>query len=303
PLRTGGSVVSLLSAATGDETPSPATANGEAGEAPALLPRANAPADGKPDYVFITLKCILQLLLIQTVGELFGVDVELGESHADAAVEGLYGHMSAHHLFILLDCLDQSRAFAHRFNANHKVRRRLVEMGVMPTMPSLLKQETGSVLIELHILHHMHADAIGASFARGELAKSVASERETVVEEVDERLSQLMRAVTRQYLGRETDDEGDGSAAVGKRRVVSMANRPDPATTETKKQMMLKAAWRPSVLAVLEYVLRTARASSEKRMPFKTVVSRLWPDLVEIIGVAMDAGDRDIVGAVQQILN
>ncbi|PIA16777.1 Sec7-domain-containing protein, partial [Coemansia reversa NRRL 1564] len=103
-----------------------------------------------PDYVFITLKCILQLLLIQTIGEL-------------TAPDDLYAHMSAHHLFILLDCLDQSRSFAHRFNTNRKVRRRLVELGVMPSMPSLLKQETGSVLMELHILQRMHADAIGVS--------------------------------------------------------------------------------------------------------------------------------------------
>ncbi|KAI8318834.1 Sec7-domain-containing protein, partial [Martensiomyces pterosporus] len=120
------------------------------------LPRANSAAsasageESSADYLHITLKCILQLLLIQTLGELFG------KRDGD-----LYEHMSAHHLFILLDCLDQSRAFAHRFNRDRKVRRRLVEMGVMPTMPSLLKQETSSVLTELHILQRMNADAIG----------------------------------------------------------------------------------------------------------------------------------------------
>ncbi|KAJ1851685.1 guanine nucleotide exchange protein for ADP-robosylation factor [Coemansia sp. RSA 638] len=313
PLRTGGSGVDMLPS-TGEETPSPGTANGDmdsevgngvtngnvaSSDAIAtptllLLPRANAAPDAKPDYVFITLKCILQLLLIQTMGELFGVDVETGSALADSAANDLYSHMSAHHLFVLLDCLDQSRAFAHRFNANHGVRRKLVEMGVMPTMPSLLKQETGSVLMELHILQHMHADAVGISLAKGAKLANIAAERQTVVEEVDDRLSQLVQHVVLQYLGRDSVD--------AKRRVVSMANRMDPSTTEAKKRMVMTAAWRPSVLAVLSYILRTARSTNEKA-PFRVVVSRLWHDLVEIVGVAVDAGDRDVVGVVQQIMN
>ncbi|KAJ2442856.1 guanine nucleotide exchange protein for ADP-robosylation factor, partial [Coemansia sp. RSA 2440] len=307
PLRTGGSGVDMLPS-TGEETPSPGTANGdtdsevngnvaniEAIATPTLLllPRANAAPDAKPDYVYITLKCILQLLLIQTVGELFGIDVETGAPLADSAANDLYGHMSAHHLFVLLDCLDQSRAFAHRFNANHTVRRKLVEMGVMPTMPSLLKQETGSVLMELHILQHMHADAVGVSFAKGR-GLSMVAERQTVVEEVDDRLSQLVQHVVLQYLGRNSAD--------AKRRVVSMANRLDASTTEAKKRMVMTAAWRPSILAVLSYILRTKRSTNEK-LPFQAVVSRLWRDLVEIVGVAVDAGDRDVVGVVQQIMN
>ncbi|KAJ2763997.1 guanine nucleotide exchange protein for ADP-robosylation factor, partial [Coemansia nantahalensis] len=118
----------------------PETPPADDGAANGVLPAsarakaANGGAD-KPDYLHTTLKCVLQLLLIQTVGELFDVDVETGAREAAGAADDLYGHMSAHHLFILLDCLEQSRAFARRFNGNRRVRRRLVEMGVMPTMP------------------------------------------------------------------------------------------------------------------------------------------------------------------------
>ncbi|KAJ2081245.1 guanine nucleotide exchange protein for ADP-robosylation factor, partial [Coemansia sp. S142-1] len=175
PLRTAGSAASL-SSADGNDTPSPSTApttpivESLGSTMPIVsakpLPRAGSTASAagdKPDYLHITLKCILQLLLIQTLGELFGANVEGGGSESQQA-DDLYCHLSAHHLFILLDCLDQSRAFAHRFNMNRKVRRRLVEMGVMPTMPSLLKQETGSVLVELHILQRMHLDAMGVAY-------------------------------------------------------------------------------------------------------------------------------------------
>ncbi|KAJ1830983.1 guanine nucleotide exchange protein for ADP-robosylation factor [Coemansia sp. RSA 2711] len=281
PLRTGDSAASLLSSAEATPSPSPM-----APELPLsfALPHASGPlagSDSKPDYVCITLKCMLQLLLIQTIGELFGVDVETGSALSSSV--DLYAHMSAHHLFILLDCLDQSRTFAYRFNENRKVRKRLVEMGVMPTMPSLLRQETGSVLMELHILQRMHLDALGVS-------GKVVADRETVVEEVDDRLSLLVRSVTTQYLGYIEKEKR-------RLRAVSKANRLDPLSTEAKKRSVVTAAWRASVVAILEYVLELKAHSV-----FGVVVSRLWQDMVEIIGVAVDADDRDIVGKVQLIL-
>ncbi|KAJ2320369.1 hypothetical protein IWW51_004645, partial [Coemansia sp. RSA 2702] len=54
---------------------------------------------------------------------------------------------------------------------------------------------------------------------------------------------------------------------------------------------VVTAAWRASVVAILEYVLELKAHSV-----FGVVVSRLWQDMVEIIGVAVDADDRDIVG-------
>ncbi|KAJ2818796.1 guanine nucleotide exchange protein for ADP-robosylation factor [Coemansia sp. 'formosensis'] len=280
PLRTGGSAASLLSSNDGNETPSPATTPVVEGNGvPVAKPLPRAGADGKPDYLHITLKCILQLLLIQTLGELF-------------EEEDLYGHVSAHHLFVLLDCVDQSRAFAHRFNRSRKVRRRLVEMGVMPTMPSLLKQETGGVAVEMHILCRMHRDAIAGSNA------PLAAERAAVSDEVDDRLATLMRAVLVQYAGALDDDDEEGARCV---RIVAAAKKNNDLPAEAKRSLVVTQAWRASLLAALAHVAELAK-SKDKARPFRAAVSRLWPELVDVLGVAAAVGDLDVVGAVQRVL-
>ncbi|KAJ2826851.1 guanine nucleotide exchange protein for ADP-robosylation factor, partial [Coemansia furcata] len=286
PLRTGGSAASLLSSNDGNETPSPATTPVVEGNGvpPVAKPLPRAGADGKPDYLHITLKCILQLLLIQTLGELF-------------EEEDLYGHVSAHHLFVLLDCVDQSRAFAHRFNRSRKVRRRLVEMGVMPTMPSLLKQETGGVAVEMHILGRMHRDAIGITGTNAPLA----AERAVVADEVDDRLATLMRSVLVQYAGALSDDEDDGDG--GKRcvRIVAAAKKNNDLPAEAKRSLVVTQAWRASLLVALAHVAELAK-SKDRARPFRAAVSRLWPELVDVLGVAAAVGDLDVVGAVQRVL-
>ncbi|KAJ1891332.1 guanine nucleotide exchange protein for ADP-robosylation factor [Kickxella alabastrina] len=344
PLRTGDSAASLLSSTDGNETPSPASAGPENGITPVPLPvptmkplpRANsvkatsAPtsdgSDVKPDYIHITLKCILQLLLIQTVGELFGTNVETGESVTESG--DFYAHMSAHHLFILLDCLDQSRAFAHRFNMDRKVRRRLVEMGVMPTMPSLLKQETSSVVTELHILQRMHFDAIGvADSARGQkhgsngsnnsgIAENMLAERQAVGDEVDDRLATLMRSVIVQYCSAApgadqagSDDiiassngTGNGSSpgmGSGRNRtihLVSSRTMRSVSDTNVKRSAVVALSWRPSVLVILAHMALLVNSTDN------SPVSRLWPELIDCLGVAASVGDFDIIGAVQRIL-
>ncbi|KAJ2697942.1 guanine nucleotide exchange protein for ADP-robosylation factor [Coemansia sp. IMI 203386] len=344
PLRTGDSAASLLSSADGNETPSPASAGVENGlPAPLPLPvptmkplpragsnskslsiAATSEAETKPDYIHITLKCIQQLLLIQTLGELFGANVETGELLPES--EDFYTHMSAHHLFILLDCLDQSRAFAHRFNMDRKVRRRLVEMGVMPTMPSLLKQETSSVLTELHVLQRMHFDAIGIPdkiFSRSNgngngvaqrrrVSGSVLAERQAVGDEVDDRLASLMRGVLSQYCSAMSEAELPSvpneplalSTSDGNQRIVHVVSSRDvhgKSDTENKRRMVISAAWRPSVLVILAHVAQLVESDDESK-PFKKSVERLWPELVNCVGVAASVGDLDIVGALQRIL-
>ncbi|KAJ2878363.1 guanine nucleotide exchange protein for ADP-robosylation factor [Coemansia aciculifera] len=286
------------------------------------LPRAGSAAstsaDGKPDYLHITLKCILQLLLIQTLGELFGANVEGSGSsptmESQAASDDLYCHLSAHHLFVLLDCLDQSRAFAHRFNMNRRVRRRLVEMGVMPTMPSLLKQETGSVLVELHILQRMHLDAMGVAYSTkrksGGVLSAIIAEREAVADEVDDRLAMLMRTVFVQYGSGRMDNSSseDNADAAGdsvkyKRTVqpVSSKTTSDLSSTDAKRGLVVTSSWRGSLLAILGHIAELSK-SKDAVKPFRTTVSRHWPELIDTLGVAAAVRDFDAVGGVQRVL-
>ncbi|KAJ1962504.1 guanine nucleotide exchange protein for ADP-robosylation factor [Dipsacomyces acuminosporus] len=358
PLRTGGSAASILSSTDGTEgSRSPSIAPLSAGDEQPMpmlniqtnaLPRANSAAsesgngESSAGYLHITLKCILQLLLIQTLGELFGTDTESGE-HTDSSdnkanhnAGDLYDHMSAHHLFILLDCLDQSRSFAHRFNANRRVRRRLVEMGVMPSMPSLLKQETSSILTQLRILQRMNSDAIGITYTgndkdaavtsprRQSVSKRITADRQAVVDEVDDRLSVLMRGILLQYCsggeGRSDADDGNSNDSSGagsgsgsgtkeyldaqeKRAVVvaSSKHTHDPSSPAARRSAAITESWRPCVVVLLRYLPDLAQ-SADAPESFNNAVSRLWPELVDLLGVAAGAHDLDIIGAVQRIL-
>ncbi|KAJ1824489.1 guanine nucleotide exchange protein for ADP-robosylation factor [Coemansia sp. RSA 2675] len=320
PLRTTGSAASLLSSTDGNDTPSPSTAPStpvvESGGAMPInvsakpLPRAggtvSGSADSKPDYMHITLKCILQLLLIQTLGELFGANVD-GSGGTVAGSDDLYCHLSAHHLFILLDCLDQSRAFAHRFNMSRKVRRRLVEMGVMPTMPSLLKQETGSVLVELHILQRMHLDAMGVVYPMKHkqdcVPASVVVERQAAADEVDDRLAVLVRSVFVQY-GNSGVAEGEDVADHSYKRcvrIVSAQNTPDLSSAEGKRSLVVTSSWRASLVACLGHISQLA-ASKDTAKPFRAAVQRHWPELIDTLGAAAGVRDFDVVGGVQRVL-
>ncbi|KAJ2963214.1 hypothetical protein NQZ79_g1686 [Umbelopsis isabellina] len=82
-------------------------------------------------FSHIIMKCVLQLLLIQTVNELLSKDT-------------VYIAFPARHLMIVMDCLGQSFHFAERFNNDNELRMALWRFGFMKQLPNLLKQETSS---------------------------------------------------------------------------------------------------------------------------------------------------------------
>ncbi|KAJ1978064.1 guanine nucleotide exchange protein for ADP-robosylation factor [Dimargaris xerosporica] len=125
--------------------------------------------DPQTEYQRITLKCVLQLLLIQTVDELF---------HANTAI---YQAVDSDQLFFVLDCLDKSYQFAKKFNADVQLRLALVESGFMTQVPSLLKQEVSSLQCSLAVLQQMYTDS--------------SPERTIIVEEVEDRLVPLIHSV------------------------------------------------------------------------------------------------------------
>lgn len=94
----------------------------------------------------IITKCVLQLLMIETVQELFGNEL-------------VYSHIPSHELLRLMAVLKKSYHFAKRFNADRDLRSRLFREGFMKQPPNLLKQESGSASVYVAILFRMYHDS------------------------------------------------------------------------------------------------------------------------------------------------
>ncbi|KAL2018172.1 hypothetical protein VTK56DRAFT_1197 [Thermocarpiscus australiensis] len=94
----------------------------------------------------IISRCVLQLLMIETVNELFSNDA-------------VYAQIPSPELLRLMALLKKSFLFAKRFNADKELRMRLWREGFMKQPPNLLKQESGSAATYVAILFRMFADA------------------------------------------------------------------------------------------------------------------------------------------------
>lgn len=93
----------------------------------------------------IIVKCVLQLLLIETTHELL-------------QNEEVYSTMPARQLLRLTGVLEDSYLFSKRFNADKELRVALWKVGFMKQLPNLLKQESSSAATLVHVLVRMHAD-------------------------------------------------------------------------------------------------------------------------------------------------
>ncbi|KAG6042262.1 hypothetical protein E4U41_000006 [Claviceps citrina] len=93
----------------------------------------------------IISRCVLQLLMIETVSELFSNDT-------------VYAHIPSTELLRLMALLKRSFQFARRFNEDKDLRMRLWREGFMKQPPNLLKQESGSAATYVSILFRMFAD-------------------------------------------------------------------------------------------------------------------------------------------------
>lgn len=93
----------------------------------------------------IISRCVLQLLMIETVNELFSND-------------SVYTHIPSNELLRLMALLKRSFQFARRFNEDKELRMKLWREGFMKQPPNLLKQESGSAATYISILFRMFAD-------------------------------------------------------------------------------------------------------------------------------------------------
>lgn len=93
----------------------------------------------------IITKCVLQLLMIETVHELFSNDA-------------VYAQIPSNELLRLMVLLKKSYQFAKRFNNDRDLRTRLWREGFMKQPPNLLKQESGAASVYVSILLRMYHD-------------------------------------------------------------------------------------------------------------------------------------------------
>ncbi|KAG8627086.1 hypothetical protein KVT40_004569 [Elsinoe batatas] len=109
----------------------------------------------------IITKCVLQLLMIETVSELFSNDA-------------VYASIPSHELLRLMALLKKSYHFAKRFNEDRELRSRLFREGFMRQPPNLLKQESGSASVYVSILLRMYNDeGEERKASRGETEKAL----------------------------------------------------------------------------------------------------------------------------------
>lgn len=93
----------------------------------------------------IITNCVLQLLMIETVHELFSND-------------NVYAEIPSHELLRLMSLLKKSYQFAKKFNEDKELRMQLWRQGFMKQPPNLLKQESGSAATYVNILFRMYHD-------------------------------------------------------------------------------------------------------------------------------------------------
>ncbi|KAI0092054.1 hypothetical protein BDY19DRAFT_983580 [Irpex rosettiformis] len=93
----------------------------------------------------IIVKCVLQLLLIETTNDLLRNDE-------------VYETIPPEHLLRLMGVLDHSYQFARMFNEDKELRTGLWKVGFMKHLPNLLKQESSSAATLVHILLRMYYD-------------------------------------------------------------------------------------------------------------------------------------------------
>ncbi|GAA5886120.1 hypothetical protein JCM6882_004271 [Rhodosporidiobolus microsporus] len=118
------------------------------GSEPIPPPKPGPPVDRRRVFRQIIVKCVLQLLLIETTHELL-------------QNEGVYTTIPPAELLRLMSALDESYRFARKFNADKDLRMALWKVGFMRDLPNLLRQESTSAATLVNVLLRMYTDPTG----------------------------------------------------------------------------------------------------------------------------------------------
>ncbi|KAK4049463.1 guanine nucleotide exchange protein for ADP-robosylation factor [Microbotryomycetes sp. JL221] len=135
---------STLAASNGFAPLSPAPRQGE-NEEQEQQPKPAAVPDRRRVFRQIIVKCVLQLLLIETTSELL-------------QNESVYTTIPPSQLLRLMASLDESYRFARKFNADKDLRMALWKVGFMRDLPNLLRQESTSAATLVNVLLRMYND-------------------------------------------------------------------------------------------------------------------------------------------------
>ncbi|KAF1992505.1 hypothetical protein K402DRAFT_366761 [Aulographum hederae CBS 113979] len=140
--------VSSIAASSTNIPPAPTDLEDYNPGSPSTLQTTPIPVSAARRKLFnqIITKCVLQLLMIETVNELFSNDA-------------VYTSIPSPELLRLMALLKKSYHFAKRFNADRELRTRLFREGFMKQPPNLLKQESGSAAVYVAILFRMYHDS------------------------------------------------------------------------------------------------------------------------------------------------
>lgn len=107
--------------------------------------RKPAYADRRRIFRQIIVKCVLQLLLIETTHELL-------------QNAGVYAKIPPGELLKLMEALTESYRFARKFNVDKDLRMALWKVGFMRDLPNLLRQESTSAATLVNVLLRMYGD-------------------------------------------------------------------------------------------------------------------------------------------------
>ncbi|CAK7265697.1 guanine nucleotide exchange protein for ADP-robosylation factor [Sporothrix epigloea] len=206
----------------------------------------------------IISRCVLQLLMIETVNELF-------------SNETVYAQIPSTELLRLMALLKKSFLFARRFNNDKELRMRLWREGFMKQPPNLLKQESGSAATYVSILFKMYADE--------------AEERQARRADVESALVPLCKDILQGYLALE--EESQHRNIMAWRPVIvdvleSYAQFPEPAFLEHL------ADFYPSTIELLGREL-----SGELRTAIVQVLRRVGEVSLGLTGLSSGYGGGD----------
>ncbi|KAG6854759.1 hypothetical protein C0991_001186 [Blastosporella zonata] len=122
--------------------PAPLSPNGEQ---PKAADTQSSLTERRRIFKQIIVKCVLQLLLIETTNDLLRNN-------------RVYTTIPPEQLLRLMGVLDHSYQFARMFNDDKELRTGLWKVGFMKHLPNLLKQESSSAATLVHVLLQMYYD-------------------------------------------------------------------------------------------------------------------------------------------------